>query len=88
MSWTIEYADSALAQLGKLDRQTARRIVDYMDERVAVLDDPRSLGKALTGPLGKLWRYRVGNYRVICDIQYRVLRILVVRVGSRDKVYR
>ena len=88
MSWTIEYADSALAQLGKLDRQTARRIVDYMDERVAVLDDPRSLGKALTGPLGKLWRYRVGNNRVICDIQDRVLRILVVRVGSRDKVYR
>ena len=88
MSWTIEYADSATAQLGKLDKQTARRIVDYMDERVALQDDPRSLGKALTGPLGKLWRYRVGNYRVICDIQYGVLRILVVRVGSRDKVYR
>ena len=88
MSWTIEYADSALAQLRKLDKQTAGRIVDYMDKRVAALDDPRSLGKALTGPLGKLWRYRVGNCRVICDIQDGVLRILVVRVGSRDKVCR
>ena len=88
MSWTVEYTETALAQLRKLDKRTARRIVDYMDDRVAALDDPRSLGKALTGPLGKLWRYRVGNYRVICDIQHGVLGILVVRVGSRDKVYR
>lgn len=88
MSWTIEYADSAVTQLRELDRRTARRIVDYMEGRVAVLDDPRSRGKALTGPLGKLWRYRVGNHRVICDIQDDVLRILVVRVGGRDKVYR
>ena len=88
MSWTVEYADSALAQLRKLDKRTARRIVDYMSQQVAVRDDPRSLGRALTGPLGKLWRYRVGNYRVIRDIQDGVLRILSVRVGGRDKVYR
>ena len=88
MSWTVEYADSAVAQLRKLDKRTARRIIDYMDQRVAARDDPRSVGKALTGPLSKLWRYRVGNYRVICDIQDGVLRILVVRVGGRDRVYR
>ncbi len=66
----------------------ARRIVDTMNERVAGLENPRSLGTALTGPMGDLWRYRVGDCRVICDIQDDGLRVLVVRVGSRDKVYR
>ncbi len=88
MPWTIEYTETALTQLRKLDKRTARRIVDYMNERVAGLTDPRSIGKALVGPLGRLWRYRVGDYRVICDIQTGALRVLVVRVGSRDKVYR
>ncbi len=88
MPWTIEYTETALTQLRKLDKRTARRIVDYMNTRVAGLTDPRSIGKALVGPLGRLWRYRVGDYRVICDIQTGALRVLVVRVGSRDKVYR
>ena len=88
MPWTIEYTETALTQLRKLDKRTARRIVDYMNKRVAGLTDPRSIGKALVGPLGRLWRYRVGDYRVICDIQTGALRVLVVRVGSRDKVYR
>ena len=88
MAWTIEYTDSARSQLRKLDRQAARRIVDYMDKRVAPLEDPRSMGRALTVPLGGLWRYRVGDHRIICDIQDRVLRVLVVRVGGRDSVYR
>ena len=88
MAWTIEYADTAMGQLRKLDKQTARRIVDYMDERIAGLEDPRSTGKALTGPLGGLWRYRVGDYRVICDIQDGALRVLVVLVGNRREIYR
>ncbi len=88
LTWTIEYTQTARAQLRKLDKQMARRIVDYMNERVAGLEEPRSLGKALTGPLGELWRYRVGDCRVICDIQDAALRVLVVRVGSRGKVYR
>ena len=71
-----------------MDRQTARRILDYMDEEVAALDDPRECGQALTGPLGGLWRYRVGKSRVVCDLQDRVLCVLVVRVSSRDEVYR
>ena len=86
--WTIEYTASARSQLRKLDKQMARRIVDYMNERVAELEEPRNLGKALTGPLGELWRYRVGGCRVICKIQDDALRVLVVRVGSRGKVYR
>ena len=88
MAWTIEYTDTAKTQLRKLDRKTARRIVDYMDERVAPLDNPRSVGRALTGPLGGLWRYRVGNCRIICDIQDRVMRVLVVKTGNRREVYR
>ena len=60
LTWTIEYRlATAWTQLRKLDKQMARRIVDYMNERIAGLEDPRSLGKALTGPLGELWRYRV-----------------------------
>ena len=88
MAWTIEYTDTARTQLRRLDRETARRIVDYMDQRVSALENPRALGQALSGPLGGLWRYRVGDYRVICDIQDRALRVLVVRVGRRDTVYR
>lgn len=87
-TWTIEYTATARSQLRKLDKQMARRIVDYMDERVAQLENPRNLGKALTGPMGDLLRYRVGDCRVICEIQDDALRVLVVRVGSRDKVYR
>ena len=88
MAWTIEYTDTARTHLRRLDRQTAQRIVDYMDQRVSALETPRALGQALSGPLGGLWRYRVGDCRVICNIQDQVLRILVVRVGRRDTVYR
>ncbi len=87
MAWTIEYTESAKTQLRKLDRQAARRILDYMDERVAVLDEPRTLGKGLRGPLGGLWRYRVGDYRIICDLQDGALRVLVVRLGNRRDIY-
>ncbi len=88
MAWTIEYTETALNQLRRQDKQIAHRIVDYMHKRVATLTNPRSVGKALTGPLGGFWRYRVGNYRIICDIQTQALHVLVVRIGSRDKVYR
>lgn len=88
MVWTINYADTAKVQLRKLDKQTARRIVDYLSERIAPLENPRNTGKALTGPLGGLWRYRVGDYRVICDIQDNTVCILVVQIGNRRDVYR
>lgn len=88
MVWTIDYADTAKVQLRKLDKQTARRIVDFMDELVAGLANPRSTGKALTGPFGGLWRYRIGDCRVICEIQDGALRVLVVQVGNRREIYR
>jgi mRNA interferase RelE/StbE len=88
LAWTIEYTDVARTQLRKLDKAAARRIVNYMDERIAPLEDARSFGKALRGPLGEFWRYRVGDYRIICDLHDQNLRVLVVRVGSRKDVYR
>ncbi len=88
MAWTIEYTDTARAQLRKLDEQVARRILDYMDERVAPSEDPRRTGRLLTGPLGGLWRYRVGDCRVVCDVQEAAVRVLVVRIGNRSDVYR
>ena len=77
-----------MGQLKKLDKQVAKRIVDYMDIRIATKEDPRSAGKPLTGPLGAFWSYRVGDCRVICDIQDEKLTVLVVEVGNRREVYR
>ncbi|HVC46925.1 MAG TPA: type II toxin-antitoxin system RelE/ParE family toxin [Terracidiphilus sp.] len=88
MAWTIEYAETAKKQLRKIDKPAARRILDFLDERVARGNDPRALGKALKGRLGDLWCYRVGDYRVICDIQDKLLAVLVLQVGNRREVYR
>lgn len=88
MVWRISYAQTAMQQLRKLDRSVAARILKYMDERIAVQDDPRRLGKALSGPMGDLWRYRVGDFRVVCHIQDNELCVLVVRIGNRKDVYK
>ena len=88
MAWTIDYTQTAKKQLRKLDRPIARRILDFLDDRVAKHDDPRTLGKALTGPLGTLWRYRIGDFRAICEIQDGAARILVLQIGQRREVYR
>jgi len=79
LTWAINYTESALRQLKKLDKSIALRVLDYMDERVAKLDDPRTLGKNLVGTkLGVYWRYRVGDIRVICSIQDGEMCVLVV----------
>jgi mRNA interferase RelE/StbE len=88
LAWKIEYAGTARKQLRKLDKAMARRILDFMDERVAASDDPRLVGKALKGPLGDLWSYRVGDFRILCDIQDGKLIVLVLQVGNRREVYR
>ena len=88
-AWTIEFAESAARQLRKLDRPVARRIVAFLRERVSTAADPRSLGEALKGDeLGRLWKYRVGDYRVIAEIRDHEIRIVVVRLGHRSVVYR
>ena len=89
MAWTIKYTESSLRQLKRLDKPAAQRVLDYLDEWVAVLTDPRAAGKNLVGlKMGSYWRYRIGDTRVICDIQDHVLVVLVVEVGHRREVYR
>jgi mRNA interferase RelE/StbE len=89
LGYRIELDPQAEKELGQLDREVARRILKFLRERVATLDDPRSIGEALRGPeLGKFWKYRMGNYRLICDIQDSKITILVLRIGHRRDVYR
>ena len=89
MVWRIELTATAAKQLAKFDRGEAKRITAYLRQRLASLEDPRSTGKALTGPqLGTYWRYRVGDYRLICNIQDDALCILVIELGNRREIYR
>jgi mRNA interferase RelE/StbE len=89
LAWRIEFDDSAIDDLAKLDKQVAKRITKFMSERVAALDDPRSIGEPLKGSqLGDFWKYRVGDYRIISDIQDDVLQVFVIKVGNRREVYR
>ena len=89
MAWKVELSSLAQKNLAQLDQQIARRILSFLHERVAPLDDPRSLGEALKGSrLGEFWKYRVGNYRVVANIEDGALRILIVRIGNRRDVYR
>lgn len=88
MTWTIEYIKSAQKTVRKIDPQTRQRIREYLEERVALLDDPRQLGKPLSGQLSEFWRYRIGDHRVICELQDEKLVVLVVRVGHRKEIYK
>ena len=89
MAWKIEVSPDADGELSKLDAQHAKRILKFLRERVAKLDDPRSVGKALQGPrLGEFWKYRVGDYRLICKIEDDRLIVLVLRVRHGREVYR
>jgi mRNA interferase RelE/StbE len=88
LAWKIDYTDSARKELRGMDRQQAKRILDFMDKRIAALENPREHGKTLSGPLGAFWRYRLGDYRIICDIQDNALCVLVIRIGNRNTVYR
>ena len=89
MVWKVEFDPAAERELDKLDPQVARRILTFLHSRLAVLDDPRSIGEALKGSkLGDFWKYRVGDYRIISTIEDNALRILIVKIGNRRLVYR
>lgn len=87
MAWRIEIDKDVQRAMKKLDRQVAKRITSKLRE-ISRLEDPRSMGKALVGNLAGLWRYRVGDYRIVCDIEDDVLVVLVVDVAHRKEVYR
>lgn len=89
MVWKIEFDPAALKELKKLDPPIARRILSFLRERVASLDDPRSIGQALAGEtLGEYWKYRVGDWRIIAKIEDKKMWVLVLRVGNRREVYK
>lgn len=89
MAWAVEFDPDAVKDLKKLDKQVQARIVEFLRERLARLDNPRELGEALAGSkLGNYWKYRVGDWRIICDLQDRRIVVRVLRVGNRREVYR
>lgn len=89
MAYSVEFDPAALKDLKKLDRPIQQRLVGFLRTRVATLTDPRSMGEALAGAtLGNYWKYRVGDWRLICDIQDTRIVVRVLRIGNRREVYR
>jgi len=89
MTWKIELSEHAHRDLDKLDPQARRRIYGFLFGRLATLEDPRATGSALRGSkFGECWKYRVGDYRLICKIEDDRLLVLVLRVGPRRDIYR
>jgi mRNA interferase RelE/StbE len=91
LAWNVELIDTAKRQLAKLDRKWQAVILDDLDDledEIAPLDDPRSRGNPLVGDRKGLWRYRVGDYRILCELQDNDLIVLVVTIGHRCEVYR
>ena len=89
MGYKARFSESALRQLRKLDRQVQRRIIAFLEKRVESLDDPRSTGEVLRGEdFGDFWKYRIGDYRLVCDIVDKDRVIEVLKVRDRKEVYR
>lgn len=89
MAWTIRIEASAEKELGKLDKPVARKLRDFLEKRVAKLENPRSIGESLKGSrFGELWRYRAGDYRIICQIRDAELIVLALRIGHRKDIYK
>ncbi len=89
MAWSVELSTLALKNLEQLDAPIRRRILSFLHERIASLEDARSIGEALKGArLGQLWKYRVGDYRLIASIEDEAVKILVVKIGNRKEVYK
>ena len=87
MTWTIEFDDKARKELRKLDKPIQKEILKFLREKVATPESPKRYGKALSSNLAGLWRYRVRDYRIICNIEDDRLTVLVVRLAHRKQVY-
>jgi mRNA interferase RelE/StbE len=86
LAWNVEFLDTAKRQLRKIDKTWQTAILDYLEDEIAPLQDPRSRGKALVGDKRGLWRYRVGDYRILCEIRDTELVITAVAIGHRREV--
>ena len=87
MNWAWQFEAAALREFRQLDYTAQKRIVHFLDTRIATPHDPRRFGKSLSGDKHGLWRYRVGDHRLVAQIQANILVVLVVRVGHRKDVY-
>lgn len=85
--WKLQYRDKARDQLRALDKVAALRIARYLQDRVINSANPRQLGMAMQGRFRGYWRYRVGDYRIICDIQDETITVLVLLIGHRGDIY-
>ena len=88
VNWDYNISARALRQLKKLDPQTMRRIMAFLQDRITGSEDPRQWGSQLKGPLKNLWRYRCGDYRILCQLQDNVFIVLVLEIGPRKSIYR
>ncbi len=87
MDWTIKFKESALKELEKVSKPDQFKIRNYLRERLLTAKNPRDFGKALSNTKAGLWRYRIGKFRIICQIKDHELCILIVKIGKRDTVY-
>jgi mRNA interferase RelE/StbE len=89
LAWQIEFDPDALKDLRQIDKPIQIRLVGFLRTRVSSLTNPRDIGEALSGQrLGNYWKYRVGDWRIICDIQDQKILVRVLRIGNRREVYR
>jgi mRNA interferase RelE/StbE len=88
VAWRVRFERKAEKQLARLGTADQRRVRDFINERLLTLPTPRALGAALTGELAGLWKYRVGDIRIVANIKDQTLTILVIEVGNRREVYR
>lgn len=87
MAWQVEFDERAAKELKKIGPSEARKVIDYLEKKIATDEDPRRFGKPLLGDKKGLWRYRVDDYRIICTIEDDKLVVLVLRVGHRKLIY-
>lgn len=88
MVWKVEISAAVEKELSKLDKQVAVRILKFLNDRVAKSENPRLLGEGLKGQFEEYWKYRVGDYRIICNLLDSVFTVMVVKIGNRREVYR
>ncbi len=88
MAWTVEISDIAQRQIKKLDFSIQKRILDWLSERIEGCKNPRHFGEPLKGEHFGFWRYRIGDFRIICDIQDDILLVLVLTIGHRRQIYK
>lgn len=89
MAWKIELSEAAKKNLEKMDKPVAKHILRFLEERIVPAEDPRLLGEALRGAkLGEFWKYRVGDWRIVCSVLDERVIVYVLRVGHRRDVYR